>query len=238
VLGVNDRVQLAEVEAAFRAARAAELMLAGATLVDPLRIDIRGKVTVERDVFIDVNAVLIGRVHLAARVSVGPGCLIRDSRIGADTEIQANCVIEDAAVGEHARIGPFARLRPGAVLGPKVHIGNFVEVKNSSIGAGSKVNHLSYIGDARVGAGANVGAGTITCNYDGFNKSFTDIGAGAFIGSNSSLVAPVTIADGAIIGAGSVITKDVAENALAVGRGTQMELPGWAQRFRDKMRKS
>jgi len=229
VLGVNDRVQLAEVEAAFRAARAAELMLAGATLADPLRIDIRGEVTVERDVFIDVNAVLIGKVHLGARVSVGPGCLIRDSHIGADTEIKANSVIENAAIGEHARIGPFARIRPGTQLGPEAHIGNFVEVKNSFIGAGSKVNHLSYIGDATVGAGVNIGAGTITCNYDGVNKWRTSIDDGAFIGSGSMLVAPLTIGAGATIGAGSTITAPAAAGKLTLARARQTTSETWTR---------
>ena len=208
VLGVNDRLQLAQVEAGMRLLRTEQLMIAGATLADPLRVDVRGVVTVERDVFIDVGAVLIGDVHLGARVKVGPNCLISGSRIGADTEIKANCVIEDALVGENCRIGPFARLRPDTAVGPDAHIGNFVEIKNARIGIGSKVNHLSYVGDAEVGAGVNVGAGTITCNYDGVNKWSTVIGDGAFIGSGSMLVAPVRIGAGATIGAGSTITED------------------------------
>jgi bifunctional UDP-N-acetylglucosamine pyrophosphorylase/glucosamine-1-phosphate N-acetyltransferase len=227
VLGVNDRVQLAQVEACYRADRAEELMIAGATLADPLRIDIRGDVTVERDVFIDVGAVLIGQVHLGARVKVGPYCMIRDSRLGTDTEVKANCVIEDAVVGDNCRIGPFARLRPGTRLGPEVHVGNFVEVKNSSLGAGSKANHLSYVGDATVGAGVNIGAGVITVNYDGVNKLPTVIEDSAFIGSGTMLVAPVCIGAGATIGAGSTITEDAAEGKLTVARARQVTVGSW-----------
>jgi bifunctional UDP-N-acetylglucosamine pyrophosphorylase/glucosamine-1-phosphate N-acetyltransferase len=227
VQGVNDRLQLAEVEAGLRRLRTQELLLAGATLADPLRVDIRGHVSVERDVFIDVNAVLIGRVHLGARVSVGPHCVIRDSHIGADTEIKANCVIEEARVAENCRIGPFARLRPGAALGGDVHVGNFVEVKNAEIGAGSKVNHLSYVGDATVGKGVNVGAGTITCNYDGANKWPTAIGDGAFIGSGSMLVAPVRIGAGATIGAGSTITASAPDGKLTLARARQTTVAAW-----------
>ena len=227
VLGVNDRIQLAQVEAAYRRERAEELMLAGATLADPLRIDVRGEVTVEHDVFIDVNAVLIGKVHLGARVKVGPNCLIRDSSIGAGTDIHANCVIEDAVVAEHCRIGPFARLRPDTVLARGVHIGNFVEVKNSQIGVGSKVNHLSYVGDATVGSAVNVGAGTITCNYDGSNKWPTVIEDRAFIGSGSMLVAPVHIGAGATIGAGSTITEDAAAGKLTLARAKQTTVETW-----------
>jgi len=229
VLGVNDRVQLARVEAGYRAERAEELMLAGATLADPLRIDVRGEVTVGRDVFIDVGAVLVGRVHLGARVQVGPYCVIRDSRVGADTEIRANSVIEDAVVGDDCRIGPCARLRPGTALGAHVHVGNFVEVKNSAIGPGSKVNHLSYLGDATVGAQVNVGAGTITCNYDGVNKSATVIEDGAFIGSGSMLVAPVRIGAGATIGAGSTITQAAAGGKLTLARARQLTVENWTR---------
>ena len=202
-------------------------MLAGATLADPLRVDVRGAVTVERDVFIDVGAVLIGQVHLGKRVKVGPNCLIRDSRIGADTEINANCVIEEALVGDHCRIGPFARLRPDTALGSDAHVGNFVEIKNAKIGIGSKVNHLSYVGDADVGAAVNVGAGTITCNYDGVNKWSTVIGDGAFVGSGSMLVAPVRIGAGATIGAGSTITEDAPDGKLTLTRAEQTTVDGW-----------
>ena len=229
VLGVNDRIQLAQVEAGLRRLRAEELMLHGASLADPTRIDIRGEVTVGRDVFIDVNAVLIGKVHLEARVQVGPNCVIRDSHIGADTEIKANCVIEGAEVAANCRIGPFARLRPGAALGADVHIGNFVEVKNSRVGAHSKVNHLSYVGDARVGSGVNVGAGTITCNYDGVNKWTTVIEDRASVGAGSMLVAPVTVGAGATIGAGSTITEDAPAGKLTLARGRQTTVEGWVR---------
>jgi bifunctional UDP-N-acetylglucosamine pyrophosphorylase/glucosamine-1-phosphate N-acetyltransferase len=227
VLGVNDRPQLAQAEAGLRLLRTEELMFAGAALADPLRVDVRGTITVERDVFIDVNAVLIGHVHLGARVTVGPNCVIRDSQIGADTEIKANCVIEDALVGENCRIGPFARLRPGTALGRDVHAGNFVEIKNAKLGIGSKVNHLSYVGDADVGAAVNVGAGTITCNYDGVNKWSTIIGDGASIGSGSMLVAPVRIGAGATIGAGSTITQDAADGKLTLARAKQTTIDAW-----------
>jgi bifunctional UDP-N-acetylglucosamine pyrophosphorylase/glucosamine-1-phosphate N-acetyltransferase len=230
VLGVNDRIQLAEVETCYRLERARELMLAGATLADPARIDVRGgEVCVERDVFIDVNAVFIGKVRLGARVTIGPNCLIKDTSIGADTEVLSNCVIEDAHIGEHCRVGPFARLRPRTVLERGVHIGNFVEVKNSAIGAGSKVNHLSYVGDATVGSGVNVGAGTITCNYDGANKWPTEIGDGAFIGSGSMLVAPVRIGAGATVGAGSTIGANAPQDRLTLTRAPQVTSSSWTR---------
>ena len=229
VLGVNDRMQLAQVEAGQRALKTEELMLAGATLVDPLRVDVRGDVTVERDVFIDINAVLIGKVRLGARVKIGPNCLIRDSSIGADTEVNANCVIEGASIGENCRIGPFARLRPDTVLAREVHIGNFVEVKKAQIGAGSKANHLSYIGDSTVGSAVNVGAGTITCNYDGANKWPTIIEDGVFIGSGSMLVAPVRVGAGATIGAGSTITDSAAPGKLTLTRAQQTTSETWTR---------
>jgi bifunctional UDP-N-acetylglucosamine pyrophosphorylase/glucosamine-1-phosphate N-acetyltransferase len=229
VLGVNDKIQLAQVEAALRRLRTEELMLAGATLADPLRVEVRGEVTVERDVFIDVNAVLVGHVHLGKRVKIGPNCVIRNSRIGADSEINANSIIEDAVVAENCRIGPFARLRPATVLGRDVHIGNFVEVKNARIGEGSKANHLSYIGDTTVGSAVNIGAGTITCNYDGANKWPTVIGDGAFIGSGSMLVAPVRIGAGATIGAGSTITQSTADRKLTLTRASQTTVEQWTR---------
>jgi bifunctional UDP-N-acetylglucosamine pyrophosphorylase / glucosamine-1-phosphate N-acetyltransferase len=227
VMGVNDKIQLAQVEACHRLMQAEKLMLAGATLADPKRIDIRGDVEVERDVFIDINAVFVGKVHLSARVTVGPNCTIRDSSVGADTEIQANCVIDNAIVGEHCRIGPFARLRPDTVLHRGVHIGNFVEVKKSEIGEGSKANHLSYVGDAQVGADVNIGAGTITCNYDGANKWPTAIGDGAFIGSGSMLVAPVRIGAHSTIGAGSTITASAPDAKLTLTRAPQATVAAW-----------
>jgi bifunctional UDP-N-acetylglucosamine pyrophosphorylase/glucosamine-1-phosphate N-acetyltransferase len=227
VMGVNDKIQLAQAEACHRLIQAHKLMLAGATLADPKRIDIRGDVHVERDVFIDINAVLVGKVHLSARVTVGPNCTIRDSSVGADTEIQANCVIDNAVVGEHCRIGPFARLRPDTVLHRGVHIGNFVEVKKSEIGEGSKANHLSYVGDAQVGADVNIGAGTITCNYDGANKWPTAIDDGAFIGSGSMLVAPVRIGAHSTIGAGSTVTANTPDAKLTLTRSPQVTVAAW-----------
>ncbi len=227
VTGVNDKRQLAAVEAIYRSAKADELMRAGATLSDPARIDIRGEVSVERDVFIDVNAVLVGRVHLGARVKVGPNCYLRNATIGADTEIFANSVIDEVAVGVNCRIGPFARLRPGSVLQNEVHIGNFVEVKNSRIGTGSKANHLTYLGDTRVGNEVNVGAGTITCNYDGLNKWPSVIEDGAFIGSGAMLVAPVRIGAKATIGAGSTITTTAPDGKLTLSRARQTTIEGW-----------
>jgi bifunctional UDP-N-acetylglucosamine pyrophosphorylase/glucosamine-1-phosphate N-acetyltransferase len=227
VMGVNDRIQLAQIEAHYRRRRAEELMLAGATLADPARIDVRGDVEVERDVFIDVNVVLEGKVRLGARVKIGPNCVIRNSSLGADTEVHANCVIDEATVAEQCRIGPFGRLRPDTVLHRGVHIGNFVEVKRSEVGAGSKANHLSYVGDAQVGRDVNIGAGTITCNYDGANKWPTTIDDGAFIGSGSMLVAPVRIGVGATIGAGSAISANAPDAKLTLTRPPQVTVSGW-----------
>lgn len=227
VLGINDKSQLAEVEAELRRLRARALLAAGVTIADPARIDIRGQVVTGRDVSIDINVVLEGRVVLGDGVIVGPGSVLRDCEIAAGVRINAHCVIEGATVGAGAIIGPFARLRPGAALGPEVHIGNFVEIKNSTMGEGSKANHLAYVGDASVGARANIGAGTIVANYDGANKHHTVIGADAHTGSNSVLVAPVTVGDGATVGAGSTITKDVPAGTLAVARGKQAHIEGW-----------
>ncbi len=227
VMGVNDKIQLAQVEALYRRERAEELMLAGATLADPARIDIRGDVRVGRDVFIDINAVLSGSVQLAAGVKIGPNCIISDSSVGAGTEVFANSVIDRAEVGENCRIGPFARLRPNTVLHRDVHVGNFVEIKSSEIGVGSKANHLTYVGDSRIGKDVNVGAGTITCNYDGQNKWPTLIEDGAFIGSGSMLVAPVRIGAGATIGAGSTITDSAPDGELTLTRARQASIAGW-----------
>jgi len=227
VAGVNDKIQLAQAEAGHRRERAEELMLAGATLADPTRIDIRGDVHVGRDVFIDVNTVFIGKVQLAAGVKVGPNCVIADSRIGEGTEIFANSMIDHAIVAQHCRIGPFARLRPGTVMHREVHVGNFVEVKNTEIGAGSKANHLTYLGDSRVGKDVNVGAGSITCNYDGANKWPTLIEDGAFIGSGSMMVAPVRIGVGANIGAGSTITASAPDGKLTLARSKQVSIDSW-----------
>jgi len=227
VLGVNDKIQLAQIETLYRREQAEELMLAGATLADPARIDIRGDVKVGRDVFIDVNAVLIGSVRLGKGVKIGPNCVISNSEIGADTEVFANSVIDRASVAENCRIGPFARVRPETILHHDVHIGNFVEVKSSEIGASSKANHLTYIGDSHVGGGVNVGAGSITCNYDGQNKWPTIIEDRAFIGSGSMLVAPVRIGAGATIGAGSTITQNAPSGELTLARAKQTTVAGW-----------
>jgi len=227
VLGVNDKVQLARLEAELRAERANALMLQGVTLADPARVDIRGEVSVGRDVFIDVNVVMVGKVELGDRVRIGPNCYLKDCSIGADTEVHPSCVIDRTSIGARASIGPFARLRPGAELHDDVHIGNFVEVKNSVIGAGSKANHLTYLGDATVGRKVNVGAGSVTVNYDGANKWRTEIGDNAFIGSGSMLVAPIKIGAGANTGAGSTITKDAPEGKLTLARARQATIEGW-----------
>jgi len=227
VLGVNDKVQLAEVEAVYRGRRANELMLAGVTLADPARFDARGWVTVGRDVSIDVNVVLEGRVLLGHRVRIGPNVTIRDCEIGDDVEILANCVLDRAVVGPRCIIGPFARLRPDARLHEEVHVGNFVEVKKSELRRGAKANHLTYLGDATVGEKVNVGAGTVTCNYDGVNKWRTEIGDGAFIGSGTMLVAPVKVGAGATIGAGSTITKNAPDGKLTIERSKQLTIEGW-----------
>lgn len=227
VLGVNDKVQLAQLEAALRQQRATNLMVQGATIADPARIDIRGDVLLGRDVFIDVNAVLVGRVKLGDRVRIGPNCYLRNCDIESDTELLPNCVIDNARIGARCQVGPFARIRPETVLHEDVHIGNFVEVKKSELRAGAKANHLTYLGDTTVGAKANVGAGTVTCNYDGANKWRTEIGAGAFIGSGSMLVAPVKIGDQATIGAGSTITRDAPADKLTVERSRQVTVDGW-----------
>jgi bifunctional UDP-N-acetylglucosamine pyrophosphorylase/glucosamine-1-phosphate N-acetyltransferase len=226
-LGVNDKVQLAELEALHRAARARELMLAGATLADPARIDVRGEVSVGRDVFVDANVLFEGAVQLGDGVRVGPNVVLRDVSIGAGSVIHPNSVLEQAAVGAGCIIGPYARLRPGSKLGRDVHVGNFVELKKSELGDGSKANHLTYLGDAVVGKGVNVGAGTITCNYDGVNKSQTTIEDGAFIGSGNMLVAPVRIGKDATTGAGSTITRDAPDGQLTLARSKQVTLEGW-----------
>jgi len=232
VLGVNDRLQLAQLEAALRHARANELMRAGVTLVDPARCDLRGELVAGRDAFIDVNVVFEGRVLLGDRVRIGPNCVLRDVSIGADSEVKANSVLDGAQVGTGCVIGPFARLRPGTTLAAGAHVGNFVEVKNSSLGAGSKANHLTYLGDTTVGANVNVGAGTITCNYDGVNKSRTVIEDGVFVGSGSMLVAPVTIGADATVGAGSTITENAPAGKLTLARSRQVTIEGWKRPVR------
>ena len=221
VEGVNDRVQLAALEREFQNFQAKQLMQQGVHLIDPTRFDLRGNLTVGKDVRIDINVIIEGDCELGDGVEIGAGCILKNTKIAAGTKGQPYSVFDQEVVGEAAQSGPFSRLRPGAILANEVHIGNFVEVKNSQIGLGSKANHFTYLGDAEVGAGSNIGAGTITCNYDGANKFKTIIGDQVFIGSNSSLVAPVTIANGATVGAGSTITRDVAEQCLAVERSKQ-----------------
>ena len=227
VLGINDKIQLAEAERTFQRRAARELMQNGVTVADPERLDIRGRVTVGSDVFIDVGVVLCGDVYLGDRTRIGPNCVITDSRLGADTIVHPNSVLEGATTESGCEIGPFARFRPGAELATRAKVGNFVEVKKSRVGRGSKVNHLSYIGDTTIGAEVNVGAGTITCNYDGAAKHRTTIGDGAFIGSGVMLVAPVEVGPGATIGAGSTITKDAPAGTLSVARARQTAVAGW-----------
>ncbi|MEG3158151.1 bifunctional UDP-N-acetylglucosamine diphosphorylase/glucosamine-1-phosphate N-acetyltransferase GlmU [Lysobacter zhanggongensis] len=227
VEGANDAWQLAQLERAFQRRAAHALCVAGARLADPVRIDVRGEVTVGSDVEIDVDVVFEGRVELADGVRIGPFCRLRNVKLGPGTEVRAHCDLDGAVVEGAATIGPFARLRPGTVLADGVHIGNFVETKNAKVGVTSKINHLSYVGDALIGVGVNVGAGTITCNYDGVNKSTTRIEDGAFIGSNSSLVAPVTIGKEATIAAGSVVTREAPAGRLTVARSRQAVVEGW-----------
>ncbi len=225
--GANDAWQLATLERAFQLRAARTLAVEGVRFADPARFDQRGTVTVGHDVELDVDVILEGDVRLGDNVRIGPFCRIRNARIGAGAVVQAHSDIDGALIGERCVIGPYARLRPGTELGEGAHVGNFVETKKARIGRGSKANHLSYLGDAEIGAGVNIGAGTITCNYDGVNKFSTVIGDGAFIGSNSSLVAPVAIGKDATIGAGSVITKDAPEGELTVSRGRQSSISGW-----------
>lgn len=234
IMGVNNRAQLAELEREYQRQQAQSLLLAGVTLSDPARFDLRGRVQHGQDVSIDVNVVLEGVIKLGDRVSIGPNCVIRNAEIGADTQIQANCVIEDAVIGSDTRIGPFARIRPETRLADNTHIGNFVEIKKSDIGLGSKVNHLSYIGDTSIGARVNVGAGTITCNYDGANKHRTVIEDDAFIGSDTQLIAPVTVGAGATLGAGTTLTRDAPPGELTYSRAKQETRRGWKRPVKKK----
>lgn len=234
ILGVNNKVQLAEVERIYQSRVAQQLMIAGVTLRDPARLDVRGTVTPGRDVTIDVNVVLEGNIRLGDRVVIGPNCHLCNVSLGDDVVIEANSVVEDAEIHAGAHVGPFARVRPGTVLHAGARIGNFVEIKKSEIGPGSKVNHLSYVGDATVGRDVNIGAGTITCNYDGANKYQTIIGDNAFIGSDSQLVAPVTIGAGATIGAGSCISKDAPAGELTLARSPQKTISGWQRPLKKK----
>jgi bifunctional UDP-N-acetylglucosamine pyrophosphorylase/glucosamine-1-phosphate N-acetyltransferase len=227
VMGINDRKQLAEAERALQARLVDELMAAGVGFADPARVDIRGELTCGRDVFIDVNAVFEGEVTLGNGVHIEANNVIRDSALGDGVVVHPNCHIEGAVAGPGCEIGPFARLRPGAELADNVRVGNFVEIKKSIVAAGSKVNHLTYIGDSDIGENVNVGAGTITCNYDGVNKHRTKIGDGAFIGSGVNLVAPVEVGSNATIGAGSTISKDAPAEQLTLERSKQLTVKGW-----------
>ncbi|MXR68856.1 bifunctional UDP-N-acetylglucosamine diphosphorylase/glucosamine-1-phosphate N-acetyltransferase GlmU [Shewanella sp. JBTF-M18] len=234
VEGANNRVQLAQLERAYQARAAEKLMLEGANLRDPARIDVRGDVTLGMDVMIDVNVVFQGKVTIGNNVTIGAGAILIDCEIGDNAEIKPYSIIENAIVGEAASAGPFARLRPGAELKRDAHIGNFVEMKKAVLGEGSKAGHLAYIGDAQVGAGVNIGAGTITCNYDGANKHLTVIEDDVFVGSDTQLVAPVTIGKGATLGAGSTITRDVAADELVITRVKQRHLTGWTRPVKQK----
>lgn len=227
ILGVNDRMQLAYLERFYQLQLAEKLMRQGVTLYDPARLDVRGEVHIGRNVVIDVNVILEGRVTIGDDCVIGPNTLLRNTQLGRGVEVKANSVLDGAEVGEGCVIGPFARLRPGTVLKEQVHVGNFVEIKNSQVDGRSKINHLSYVGDSEIGKSVNVGAGTITCNYDGVNKHKTVIEDNAFIGSNTALVAPVSIGAGATIGAGSTISKDAPAHQLTLSRAPQVTVEGW-----------
>jgi bifunctional UDP-N-acetylglucosamine pyrophosphorylase/glucosamine-1-phosphate N-acetyltransferase len=236
VMGVNNRSQLAELERYYQRSMAEELMLSGVTLMDPGRIDVRGELVSGQDVSIDCNTIFEGRVELSEGVRIGPNCWIKNAVIKENVEILANTVIEDAVIGRNSRIGPFARVRPHTELSDSVHVGNFVEIKKSQVGSGSKINHLSYVGDSQIGSKVNIGAGTITCNYDGANKHLTVIGDNAFIGSDTQLVAPVSVGSGATIGAGSTITSDTPPDQLTLSRSKQITIEGWQRPVkRDKI---
>ena len=234
VAGVNSRAQLAALERIYQGNEALRLMEAGVHLADPARLDVRGELICAMDVSIDIDCVFEGRVELGAGAVIGPHCVIKDSRVGPGTRIAAFSHVDAADIGSDCRIGPYARLRPGARLAAEVHVGNFVEVKNSDIAAQSKANHLAYIGDATVGARVNIGAGTITCNYDGANKHRTVIGDDAFIGSDTQLVAPVSVGRGATLGAGTTLTEDAPADALTVSRARQVSIAGWKRPVKTK----
>lgn len=234
VEGANNRLQLAALERYYQKTQAEKLLLAGVTLIDPARFDLRGTVTHGKDVVIDVNVILEGDIKLGNNVKIGVGAILKNVVLGDNVEIKPYSVLEDSVIGESADVGPFARLRPGTELAAKAHVGNFVEIKKSTVGVGSKVGHLTYIGDSEIGANVNIGAGTITCNYDGANKFKTIIGDNVFVGSDTQLVAPVTVANGATIGAGSTITKDVAADELVITRVPQRHIQGWQRPTKKK----
>ena len=234
VEGANNRLQLAALERFYQRKQAEKLLLAGVMLIDPERFDLRGTLEHGKDVEIDVNVIVEGNVHLGDRVKIGAGCVLKNVTIGDDVEIKPYSVLEDATIGEKAAIGPFSRLRPGAELAAETHVGNFVEIKKSTVGKGSKVNHLTYVGDTEIGENCNIGAGVITCNYDGANKFKTIIGNNVFVGSDTQLVAPVTVADGATIGAGSTITQNIEKDELVITRVPQRHIQGWQRPVKKK----
>ena len=234
VAGVNDKVQLAELERDFQKNQALEFMRQGLTIKDPLRFDCRGKLKFGQDCTIDINVLIEGEVYIGDNSSISPNCIIKNSSIGKNVSVLPNTVIENAVVGDNASIGPFARIRPQTKIGNNTKVGNFVEIKKSSIEEGSKISHLSYIGDTSVGRNVNIGAGVITCNYDGSNKHKTDIRDGSFVGSNSQLIAPVVIGENATIGAGSTITSDAPNDALTLTRTKQSTFKRWRRPKKDK----
>jgi bifunctional UDP-N-acetylglucosamine pyrophosphorylase/glucosamine-1-phosphate N-acetyltransferase len=237
ILGINDRQDLADVERIYQQQQASHYLQAGLAICDPTRFDIRGNLTHGKDCFVDINVIIEGDVVLGDRVTIGPNTQLKNMQIGDDVEIRANCVLEDSTIGELAIIGPYARIRPESDIAAFAHIGNFVEIKKSQVGSGSKVNHLSYIGDSEIGADVNIGAGVITCNYDGANKFKTIVGDKAFIGSDSQLVAPVEIGKGATIGAGSTITKNAPADELTLSRSPQKTSKGWQRPVKKKNKK-
>ena len=234
VEGANNRLQLAALERYYQHKQAQHLLLAGVTLLDPARFDLRGTLEHGKDVEIDTNVILEGNVRLGNRVKIGAGCVLKNVTLGDDVEVKPYSVLEDAVIGEKAAIGPFSRLRPGTELAAQTHVGNFVEIKKSIVGKGSKVNHLTYIGDTEIGADCNIGAGVITCNYDGANKFKTLIGDNVFVGSDTQLVAPVIVEDGATIGAGSTITQNIAKDELVIARVPQRHIQGWQRPSKKK----
>ena len=234
VEGVNNRLQLAALERVYQSEQAEKLLLAGVMLLDPARFDLRGELTHGRDITIDTNVIIEGHVTLGDRVRIGTGCVLKNCVIGNDSEISPYSVLEDSRLDAGCTVGPFARLRPGAELAEGAHVGNFVEIKKARLGKGSKAGHLSYLGDAEIGSGVNIGAGTITCNYDGANKFKTIIGDDVFVGSDTQLVAPVTVANGATIAAGTTVTRDIAENELVLSRVKQVHVQGWQRPVKKK----
>ncbi|HDL7645230.1 TPA: bifunctional UDP-N-acetylglucosamine diphosphorylase/glucosamine-1-phosphate N-acetyltransferase GlmU [Yersinia enterocolitica] len=234
VEGVNNRLQLAALERVYQSEQAEKLLLAGVMLLDPARFDLRGELTHGRDITIDTNVIIEGHVTLGDRVRIGTGCVLKNCVIGDDSEISPYSVLEDSRLDAGCAVGPFARLRPGAELAEGAHVGNFVEIKKARLGKGSKAGHLSYLGDAEIGSGVNIGAGTITCNYDGANKFKTIIGDDVFVGSDTQLVAPVTVANGATIAAGTTVTRDIAENELVLSRVKQVHVQGWQRPVKKK----